>query len=63
MTDTQIEMALQEWWKDSFPMAPLNKQTGVNMVAFASHVLPIAGPGWWIRLMSGWWDRLRWMCG
>lgn len=42
MTDTQIEMALQEWWKDSFPMAPLNKQTGVNMVAFASHVLALA---------------------
>lgn len=42
MTDVQIEMALQEWWKDSFPMAPLNKQTGVNMVAFASHVLALA---------------------
>lgn len=42
MTDQQIEAVLQEWWNDSFPFAPLNKQTGVNMVAFASHVLALA---------------------
>ena len=42
MTDTQIEMALQEWWADSFPRAPINKQNASNMVAFASHVLALA---------------------
>lgn len=41
MTDTQIELALQEWWADSFPRAPINKQNAVNMVAFASHVLAL----------------------
>ena len=42
MTDTQIELALQEWWADSFPRAPINKQNASNMVAFASHVLALA---------------------
>lgn len=42
MTDTQIELALQEWWADSFPRAPINKQNAGNMVAFASHVLALA---------------------
>lgn len=39
MTDEQIETALQEWWADSFPRAPINMQNAMNMVAFTSHVL------------------------
>jgi len=42
MTDVQIELALQEWWADSFPRAPINKQNASNMTAFASHVLALA---------------------
>ena len=42
ITDTQIELALQEWWAESFPRAPINKQNAGNMVAFASHVLALA---------------------
>jgi len=42
MTDLQIELALQDWWAESFPRAPINKQNAGNMVAFASHVLALA---------------------
>jgi hypothetical protein len=42
MNDCQIELALQDWWADSFPLAPINKQNSGNMVAFASHVLALA---------------------
>jgi len=42
MTDAQIEIALQDWWAESFPRAPINKQNAGNMVAFASHVLALA---------------------
>lgn len=39
MTDDQIKIAFDEWWKESFPMTPANKQTAAMYVAFASHVL------------------------
>lgn len=42
MIDTQIELALHEWWADSFPRTPINKQNASNMVAFASHMLALA---------------------
>lgn len=42
MTDAQIELAFQDWWKESFPMAPANKQAAASHVAFASHVLALA---------------------
>lgn len=41
MTDAQIEMAFDDWWKDSFPGAPANKQARGSHVAFASHVLAL----------------------
>lgn len=42
MTDAQIELAFLEWWKDSYPLAPANKQAISMHVAFASHVLALA---------------------
>lgn len=42
MTDAQIDLAFQEWWKESFPFAPANKQAAASHVAFASHVLALA---------------------
>lgn len=42
MTDAQIEMAFLEWWKESYPLAPANKQAISMHVAFASHVLALA---------------------
>ena len=41
MTDAQIELAFQDWWKDSFPMAPASKPAAASHVAFASHVLAL----------------------
>ena len=41
MTDAQIEMAFEDWWRNSFPMAPANKQSAASHVAFASHVLAL----------------------
>lgn len=42
MTDDQIKIAFDEWWKESFPMTPANKQTATMYVAFASHVLALS---------------------
>lgn len=41
MTDAQIEMAFEDWWRGSFPTAPANKQARASHVAFASHVLAL----------------------
>ena len=41
MTDEQIQLAFLDWWKESFPMAPANKQAASTHVAFASHVLSL----------------------
>jgi hypothetical protein len=34
-----IEKLFQSYWKDSFPMAPANKQSAASHVAFAKYVL------------------------
>lgn len=34
-----IEKLFQEYWKESFPMAPANKQSAASHVAFAKYVL------------------------
>lgn len=34
-----IEKLFQAYWKDSFPMAPANKQSAASHVAFAKYVL------------------------
>lgn len=34
-----IETLFQEYWADSFPMAPANKQSAASHVAFAQYVL------------------------
>jgi hypothetical protein len=34
-----IEKLFQSYWKDSFPMAPANKQAAASHVAFAKYVL------------------------
>jgi len=41
MTDIQIEMAFEDWWRESYPAAPANKQAVSSHVAFASHVLAL----------------------
>lgn len=42
MTDTQIQAAFLDWWKDSFPMLPPNPRTIETHVAFASHIQAMA---------------------
>lgn len=42
MTDDQIQLAFDDWWKESFPMAPANKQAAASHIAFASHVLALS---------------------
>lgn len=39
MTEQQLEQLFQNWWKDSFPFAPANKQAAASHVAFASYAL------------------------
>ena len=34
-----LEELFQKYWKDSFPMAPANKQSAASHVAFAQYVL------------------------
>lgn len=34
-----IETLFQEYWTDSFPMAPANKQSAASHIAFAQYVL------------------------
>lgn len=34
-----IEKLFQEYWKESFPMAPANKQSAASHVAFAQFVI------------------------
>lgn len=34
-----IEKLFQQYWVDSFPMAPANKQSAASHVAFAKYVL------------------------
>lgn len=41
MTDAQIQILFEDWWKESFPMTPVNKQTAAMYVAFASHALAL----------------------
>ena len=41
MTDAQIEMAFDDWWKESFPKAPANSHARASHVAFASHLLAL----------------------
>lgn len=41
MTDAQIQVLFEDWWKESFPMTPVNKQTAAMYVAFASHALAL----------------------
>ena len=36
---TPLEELFQKYWKDSFPMAPANKQSAASHVAFAEYVL------------------------
>lgn len=37
--EATVEDLLQQWWKDSFPNAPINSKTGELMVQFANYVL------------------------
>jgi len=37
--ETRIGNLFDAWWKDSFPFAPVNKQTRENFIAFGSHLL------------------------
>lgn len=34
-----IEKLFQDYWNDSFPMVPANKQSAASHVAFAKYVL------------------------
>ena len=34
-----LEEMFKQYWQDSFPMAPANKQSAASHVAFAQHVL------------------------
>lgn len=34
-----VEALFQEYWSDSFPMAPANKQSAASHIAFARYVL------------------------
>jgi hypothetical protein len=34
-----VEELFQKYWKESFPMAPANKQSAASHVAFAQYVL------------------------
>lgn len=42
MTDAQLQILFEDWWKESFPMTPANKQTAAMYVAFGSHVLALS---------------------
>jgi len=42
MTDTQIQAAFLDWWKDSYPMLPPNPRTIETHVAFAAHIQAMA---------------------
>lgn len=42
MTEDQVQELFAVWWKESFPMAPANKQAAASHVAFASFVLQTA---------------------
>jgi hypothetical protein len=39
MSETELQELFATWWKESFPMAPANKQAAASHVAFAAYVL------------------------
>ena len=44
MTDQQLEQLFDEWWRDSYPMAPVNKQSRASHIAFGRWVLEVSPP-------------------
>jgi hypothetical protein len=44
MTDQQLEQLFDAWWRDSYPMAPVNKQSRASHLAFGRWVLEAPAP-------------------
>jgi hypothetical protein len=41
VSETELQELFATWWKESFPMAPANKQAAATHVAFAAYVLEL----------------------
>jgi hypothetical protein len=41
VSETELQELFAAWWKESFPMAPANKQAAASHVAFATHALEL----------------------
>jgi hypothetical protein len=39
VSETELQELFASWWKESFPMAPANKQAAASHVAFAAFAL------------------------
>jgi hypothetical protein len=44
MTDQQLEQLFDAWWRDSYPMAPVNKQSRASHLAFGRWLLEAPTP-------------------
>jgi hypothetical protein len=42
VSEQELQELFQRWWKESFPMAPANKQAAASHVAFAAFALQTA---------------------